>query len=102
MPYMKKQTQVNKVLRWLKNSPNSILVDIEDSDGEEQWHRRGHEHPEQDHGEGGDDQEVAAHQDIREAHLGELSHIGAYLIIDLQSWANQCQILEKASLCSII
>ena len=73
MPYMKKQTQVivtQLLLRKCYILP-PISVDIENSDGEEQWHRRGHDHPQQDHGPGGAHQAMAAHQDLREADMGE-------------------------------
>lgn len=78
MPYMKKQTQVivTKFIRKLCNDfPHQISVDIEDSDGEEQWHWRGHDHPEQDHGAGGAYQAMEADQNLREAHLGERKYL---------------------------
>ena len=73
MPYMKKQTQVTVKQLLLQKSYNlpQISVDIENSDGEEQWHRRGHDHPQQDHGPGGTHQAMAAYQNLREADMGE-------------------------------
>ena len=91
MPYMKKQTQVIVVLnitliRYYVIS-SWISVDIEDSDGEEQWHWRGHDHPQQDHGAGGPHQAVEADQDIREAHLGERKYLLKWILEHETPWA---------------
>ena len=50
----------------------SFLVGSENSDGQQQWHRRGHAGTERDHAERGDDTEVETYQEIWEANLGNI------------------------------
>ena len=49
----------------------SSLVACEDSDGQQQWHWRGHAGTQRNHAERGDDTEVETDQEIREANLGK-------------------------------